>query len=57
LVDFSTRPFCRFSQNFESEILRLAGEQPMEMRYGHDQGFANDPKKASQAGKKAASTK
>jgi hypothetical protein len=29
----------------------------MEMRYGHDRGFANDPKKASQAGKKAASTK
>jgi hypothetical protein len=29
----------------------------MEMRYGHDQGFANNPKKACQAGKKAASTK
>ncbi|WP_429069729.1 general stress protein [Bosea sp. OAE752] len=36
----------------QTEILRLSGEQPMERVMAHNQGFANNPNKGREAGKK-----
>lgn len=40
----------------QTEILRFFGEQPVERVMAHNQGFANNPDKAREAGRKEAST-